>query len=135
MNNKWIRWTSVRPEMQPSDGLHLLCIDGGNNIVHSNEPAGDVNWLDPGRTILAWRFAEEPKPVTNPRTHLGTRYWNWTNGKFWPVAANRPPNHKLPYLRIELWQQSDGEVKIEYFPLVPPTKPTKVNYADRADEA
>lgn len=135
MNNKWIRWTSMRPVMQPSDGLHLLYIDDSNNITHSSKRAGDVNWHDPDMTILAWRFVDQPKPVTNPNTHLGTRYWNWTNNKFWPAAAPRPPNHKLPYFRIELWLKPDGEIKLEYFLPEPPAPPTKVNYTDRADEA
>ena len=135
MNNKWIRWTNMRPVMQPSDGLHLLCIDDSNNIVHSSERAGDVNWYDQDRTILAWRYVDQPKPVTNPNRHLGTRYWNWTNCKFWPVAALKPPNHKLPYFRIELWLQPDGEVKLEYHLPEPPAKPITINYTDRADEA
>lgn len=135
MNNKWRRWTSVRPVLQPSDGLHLLYIDNDNNITHSTELASDVNWHDPDRTILAWRLTNTAQPKTNPNRHLGTRYWNWTNRKFWPEAASRPPNPKLPYFRLELWLQPDGEIKLEYFLPEPPQPDIKVNYTDRVDEA
>jgi len=133
MNNKWRRWTNLRPVLQPSDGLQLLYIDSDNNIAHSSEPAGEVNWLDPDRTILAWRLSDPTVQKVNPNQHLGTRYWNWTNGKFWPIAASRPPSHKLPYFRIELWLQPDGEVKLEYHLPKPPA--IKVNPVDPGNEA
>ena len=135
MSNKWRRWTSMSPVFQPSDRLDLLYIDDSNNIVNSRELAGEINWHDPDMMILAWRLCEPPASNTPKPTYLGTRYWNWTNCKFWPAAATRPPNHKLPYFRIELWQQPDGTVKLEYFLPEPPVPPTKINYTDRTDEA
>lgn len=134
MKNKWRRWTSMSPAFQPSDGLDLLYIDKNNNIVNGTRIAKDVNWHDRDMIIVAWRLTEVSKTDSNPNKHLGTRYWNWRNSKFWPIAASRPPNHKLPYFRIELWLQPDGEIKLEYFLPEPPAPPTKVNYTDRADE-
>ena len=135
MSNKWHRWNSMRPVFQPSDRLDLLYIDDSNNIVNARELAGEINWHDPEQMILAWRLVAQPAPRTEPSKHLGTRYWNWTNSKWWPTAASRPPNPKLPYFRIEIWLKSDGTTKLEYFLPEQPTPPIRVNYTDRTDEA
>lgn len=117
MSEKWNRWSSRRPDTKPTDILDILYIDDQNRIVNATKPVSDINWLDSRLVILAWRPAPVPKPATP--AHLGTVYWNYINGKFWPRTFRRPPKYKLPYFRIEVSMYPDGTPQFDYFLLDP----------------
>ena len=117
MSNTWNRWTHERPTLRPTDTLDLVYIDGFNRIINQTQPVSEIDWNGTERTLLAWR---QITPAAKPTpTHLGTAYWNYITGKFWPRTFRRPPRHKLPYFRIEVSMYPDGTPKFDYFLLDP----------------
>ena len=116
MSDKWNRWSAKSPKLQPSDVLDIVYIDRFNRVINESAPLSEILWHSKDKTLLAWRRVMPPVPE---QTHLGTVYWNYINGKFWPRTFQRPPNHKLPYFRIEVSVHRDGTPRFDYFLLDP----------------
>jgi hypothetical protein len=105
-------WQPGPPD--PSKTLtELLYIDSQNRICTVKLTAQELR--DFQYQPLAWRdWTPVPEPEPEPVLLL-TTYWNYRNGKFWPWNARKPPNPKLKnYLKVRLWQQPNGDHRIEY---------------------
>jgi hypothetical protein len=92
--------------------LEVLYIDSRNQICTVTLSADEFRNFQ--YKTLAWRDITPVNAVPEP-VLLGTVYWNYVSGKFWPLAARKPPNPRLPnYFRINIWQMPDGSPKFEY---------------------
>lgn len=111
MQNKNPKWYPGAPAGQ-TDLLEVLYIDSQNQICTVTLTGTELRSFQ--YKILAWRD-HSPKIQPPSEVLLGTVYWNYVTGKFWPFSARKPPNPKLPnYFKILIWTQPDGSHRLEY---------------------
>lgn len=92
----------------------VVYIDRNDNIAELVLLAGEDHTLVPGTILAARQLKMKPAPEPAKPKPLAVRYWNWRTGKFWPVAAPKPPNPAIPnYFRIEL-TGDPANPKLEY---------------------
>ena len=103
--NKWYPWQN---QNIINGTVEFLFISKNNEICtlvvedYKNEKVSELG------TILAVRIVEIKKIQKKQAVKQSKKYvfyWNWKTRKVWPMHLTNPPSAKLPYLKVELYDE------------------------------